>query len=138
VTIGAAVHAFTTTGGMTTATMQTIAAAAAASPGNLLVVCASASSSGSSCSAGDALANGSAIAVIYSVGKNAIRYTGDCSTPGATCAGVTADETENVDLDRVFVSRQLSEASGLEFDDNLVWISPSMLFGRLIAAGQQP
>ena len=141
VTIGAAVHTFTTAGGMTTATMPAIATAASASPGNLLLVCSEASSSNTSCSAGNALANGTAIAVIYSVGKNAIRYTGaagDCLSLGPSCAGVTADETENVDPDRVFASRQLSEASGLEFDDNLVWISPSMLFGRLIAAGQQP
>jgi prepilin-type N-terminal cleavage/methylation domain-containing protein len=113
----AGLDTFTTTGGMTTATMNTIA---------------------TSCSTGPALANGSAIAVIYSVGKNGVLYTGDCATPAATCVGVSGDETENVDLDRVFVNRPSSDAAGAEFDDMLVWISPSMLFGRLISVGQQP
>lgn len=136
----AGLDTFTTTAGMTTATMNVIATAATA--GNLLIVCPVASTSGTTCSTGPALANGSAIAVIYSVGKNGVLYTegtaGDCLAPGATCAGVSADETENVDLDRVFVSRPPSSATGAEFDDMVVWISPSMLFGRLIAAGQQP
>ena len=135
VAIGAA-DTFTTTGGMTTATMNGIATSATA--GNLLIVCSTASASATSCSAGVPLANGSAIAVIYSVGKNGVLYTGDCATPANSCVGVSADETENVDLSRVYVSRPASEAAGAEFDDMLVWISPSMLFGRLIAAGQQP
>lgn len=109
---------------------------------SLLTVCSTASTSATSCSAGIPLANGTAIAVVYSVGKNGVLYTEgtaeDCLTPGATCAGVSADETENVDLDAVFVSRPQSSAAGAEFDDMLLWISPSMLFGRLIAAGQQP
>lgn len=132
----AGLDTFTTTGGMTTATMNTIATNATA--GNLLIVCPTASTSATSCSTGPALANGSAIAVIYSVGKNGVLYTGDCATPAATCVGVSGDETENVDLDRVFVNRPSSDAAGAEFDDMLVWISPSMLFGRLISVGQQP
>lgn len=142
VQVGPTPNTFTTTGGMTNATMSAISAAAAAAPGNLLIVCATESTSATSCSGADALANGSAIAVIYSVGKNAVLYTegtpSDCLTPGPSCAGVSARETENVDLDRVFVSRPASAATGLEFDDMIVWISPSMLFGRLIASGQQP
>lgn len=136
VAIGGA-DTFTTTNGMTTATMPAIAASTA-----LLTVCSTASTSSTSCSAGIPLANGTAIAVVYSVGKNGVLYTegtaGDCTAPGATCTGISADETENVDLDPVFVSRPQSSAAGSEFDDMLVWISPSMLFGRLIAAGQQP
>lgn len=135
---GVPADTFTTTGGMTVATMTSIAAAAGGSPGALLLVCSEASASPSSCSAGNALANGSAIAVIYSVGKNGVLYTGDCTTPATSCAGISANETENVDLDNVFVNRPPSDAAGNEFDDMLVWISPSMLFGRLIAAGQQP
>lgn len=127
---------FTTTGGMTTATMNGIATSAAA--GNLLIVCSTASASATNCSAGVPLANGSAIAVIYSVGKNGVLYTGGCATPANTCVGVSVDETENVDLNRVYVSHPQSAAPGAEFDDMLVWISPSMLFGRLISAGQQP
>jgi prepilin-type N-terminal cleavage/methylation domain-containing protein len=141
VNIGGA-NTFTTTSGMTTATMFAIATAAGASPGNLLIVCSTASSSGTSCSSGVPLANGNAIAVVYSVGKNGVLYTegtaGDCLAPGNTCLGTSAEESENVDLDRVFTSRPPTDAAGSQFDDMMVWISPNMLFGRLIAAGQQP
>jgi prepilin-type N-terminal cleavage/methylation domain-containing protein len=139
--IGSTVDTFTTTSTATTGMRGATMASIAASTG-LLRVCSTASSSATSCSAGVPLANGTAIAVVYSIGKNGILYTegtaGDCLAPGATCAGISADETENVDMDRVFVSRPPSETAGAEFDDMLVWISPSMLFGRLIAAGQQP
>jgi hypothetical protein len=94
----------------------------------MLIVCSTASGNGTSCTAGVPLANGTAIAVVYSVGKNA---TDTVRTP-------TADEQENLDADRVFVSRPPSDTPGAEYDDMLIWISPSMLFGRLIAAGQQP
>jgi prepilin-type N-terminal cleavage/methylation domain-containing protein len=136
-TTNAIVTPFTTTSSPTTGMRAATMAAIAASTG-LLTVCSTASASATSCSAGVPLANGTAIAVVYSVGKNAILYTGDCLTPAASCVGVSADETENVDLDRVFTSRPPSDTPGAEFDDALVWISPSMLFGRLIAAGQQP
>lgn len=137
VNIGSTVDTFTTTSTLTTgmrgATMQAIATST-----GLLIVCSTASSSATSCSAGIPLANGTAIAVVYSIGKNGVLYTGDCATPANTCVGVSADETENVDLNRVYVTRPASETAGAQFDDMLVWISPSMLFGRLIAAGQQP
>ncbi len=139
--IGTTIDTFTTTStattGMRGATMATISASTL-----LLRVCSMASGNATSCTAGVPLANGTAIAVIYSIGKNGILYTegtaGDCLVPLATCFGVSGDETENVDLDGVFVSRPPSDTPGAQFDDMLVWISPSMLFGRLIAAGQQP
>jgi len=118
----------TATTGMRGATMAAIAASS-----SLLHVCSAASTTANSCTAGVSLANGTAIAVIYSIGKNALT-TG---VPGV----VLGDEGENVTkFDQVFVSRPPSAATATvsEFDDMLVWISPSMLFGRLIAAGQQP
>ena len=44
------------------------------------------------------------------------------------------DEAENVDNDRVFVSRPPSPAPAI-FDDLVIWVSPNILYGRMIAAG---
>lgn len=48
------------------------------------------------------------------------------------------DEVENTNNDRCFVSRPYSTKANEEFDDQLVWISPSILFNRLISAGTLP
>ncbi len=65
--------------------------------------------------------------VIYSSGKN-----------GATQPPVSADELENtttgVKFDANFVSHNLSPT----FDDVVVWISPNVLFNRMVAAGKLP
>lgn len=77
------------------------------------------------CNPGGALVN-DAVAVIYSLGKNS----------GTSGAG--ADETHNpnpqatVATDPAFVSTTLSPT----FDDNLIWISPGVLVGRMVAAGK--
>lgn len=62
-------------------------------------------------------------AVVYSTGKS----------PGA----LGADEVENLNFDRVFVARPPSPfnppAAG--FDDLVTWVSPNILYNRMIAAG---
>ena len=70
----------------------------------------------------------SAPAVIYSLGTN-----------WAT-GGTGSDEAENLDADKVFVSHVPSSAtaSNGEFDDIVVWISPNILFSRMLAAGKLP
>lgn len=79
-----------------------------------------------------ALANGSAIAVVYSLGENGPR--GDFGP----------DETENTNdhllatPDRFFVSRAAGNVTGDEYDDQLVWISPTSLLSRMLAAGALP
>jgi len=98
-----------------------------------LSVCSTASTSSSSCSVTSSILTANTPAVVYSLGKNAV--TG----------GVSADEAENpnpnsADNDKVFVSHSPS-ASGTssgEFDDLLVWMSPNILLGRLVAAGKLP
>jgi len=75
-----------------------------------------------------------AVAVIYSLGRN-----------GAT-GGASVDESHNpnpnsaVAADRAFISHIESPttAFGGEFDDLVVWMSPNVLYNRLIAAGQLP
>lgn len=70
----------------------------------------------------------SAVAIVYSLGKNG----------GGAPSG--PDEQGNVDGDRVFVSHvpSPSSAAGGEFDDLVTWISPNILYNRLIAAGRLP
>jgi hypothetical protein len=73
------------------------------------------------------LANGNAIAVVLSVGKNP-DSRGD-------------DENENLDVtgtNQVFVSRIQSDAALNPFDDMLLWVSPNVLISRLAAAGKLP
>lgn len=65
-------------------------------------------------------------AVVYSRGKNG------AAAPAGT------DEIENTNGDRVFVARTPSPASptpAAGFDDLVLWISPNILYNRLIAAG---
>ncbi len=50
----------------------------------------------------------------------------------------SADEQENNDNDNCFVSRSYNTANGSEFDDLVSWISPNILFNRMVAAGRLP
>ena len=77
------------------------------------------------CASGTDLSNNS-VAVIYSRGKNG-------GTPPSS-----ADETANGDNDRVFVSHAPTPPVPNEFDDLVIWISPNILYNRLIAAGRLP
>ena len=69
-----------------------------------------------------------AVAVIYSLGKN------------AGTGGAGADETHNPNprsitaADRAFVNAQ----QGTNFDDQIVWLSKGTLLNRMVAAGRLP
>lgn len=78
--------------------------------------------SNAECPAADRLTN-SAVAVIISAGKNG------AALPGSN------DELANwpTSNDRVFVN-----AASPGFDDIVAWISPNILFNRMIAAGRLP
>jgi prepilin-type N-terminal cleavage/methylation domain-containing protein len=81
-----------------------------------------------------------AVVVIWSIGKNG---------PDPAHGGVSADESENPNpnsgtypdptADR-FVSHEPAPegATSGEFDDLVIWLSPNILFNRLIAAGRLP
>lgn len=77
------------------------------------------------CAVGADLAK-DAVAVIFSRGKN-----------GAS-APVSADEQTNGDTDQFFVSHTPTPAGANEFDDIVVWLSPNILYNRLITAGRLP
>jgi prepilin-type N-terminal cleavage/methylation domain-containing protein len=79
------------------------------------------------CAASAGLAS-DAVAIIYSLGKN------------AGSAGSGSEENHNpnprstLTADRAFVSAQ----QGTGYDDQMVWLSKSTLFNRLVAAGRLP
>jgi prepilin-type N-terminal cleavage/methylation domain-containing protein len=72
-------------------------------------------------------------AVIVSHGKNGYgAYTPNGGPPLSTSPD--ADEADNSDPDVNFVSK----APTPTFDDLVVWISPNILFNRMVAAGKLP
>jgi prepilin-type N-terminal cleavage/methylation domain-containing protein len=71
-------------------------------------------------------------AAIVSHGKNG---AGAFNMAGGTNpAPASADEQENTDADDDFVSK----LAAADFDDSIVWISPNILFNRMISAGRLP
>jgi prepilin-type N-terminal cleavage/methylation domain-containing protein len=81
--------------------------------------------SSATCSSASTTLTTSAVAVIFSTGKN-----------GAT-GGTGADESKNLDNDRVFISHEPTPAGTAngEFDDILIWLSPSILYNRILSGG---
>jgi prepilin-type N-terminal cleavage/methylation domain-containing protein len=55
---------------------------------------------------------------------------------GQNGLGSSADELANADGDRSFVSHPPSRTN--EFDDIVIWLSPNILYNRLITAGRLP
>ena len=83
-------------------------------------------------------------AVILSHGRNGYGAT---LYSGVTFGGVSTtnvDEQKNVTGDgtgKTFIFREQSDntsTSGGEFDDLVVWLSPNILFNRMVAAGKLP
>ncbi|MBC7755782.1 MAG: type II secretion system protein [Bdellovibrio sp.] len=101
-----------------------------------LRVCASSSTFSTTCSAppisgeNNYLVN-NAVAVIFSTGQT------EALEANTLPAIVRPDETENLDTDTVFVSRDISTAAAPnEFDHLVTWISPYVLYNAMIQAGQ--
>lgn len=112
---------FTRTNGMRSASMSSIGAAT-----NMLFVCNSGTGvTATNCNTAITLAS-SVPVVVWSLG------------PNAATGGTSTDELENLDNDRIFVWKLKTEGTGSAFDDIVIWISPGMIFNRLIAAGQLP
>jgi prepilin-type N-terminal cleavage/methylation domain-containing protein len=70
-------------------------------------------------------------AVVVSHGRQS---AGAYQTSGAKLPGASGDEAENADADLTFVFR----TPGDTFDDLLIWISPSLLNSKMVAAGRLP
>ncbi|MFQ5642090.1 MAG: type II secretion system protein [Thiogranum sp.] len=48
------------------------------------------------------------------------------------------DESENTNGDRCFVEKPYNTTTGNEFDDQVIWLSPNILFNRMVSAGVLP
>lgn len=121
-TINQTSHPFTRANGMKSATLKEMASA------TLLTVCSSAVDIHNGGCPSTGVMSTSAIAVIASLGRN------------ASSGGFGVDEAENLNGDTFFIShpRRAADSPGGEFDDQLTWIAPSVLFNRMIAAGKLP
>jgi prepilin-type N-terminal cleavage/methylation domain-containing protein len=106
----------TRTDGLRSASMTSVATTV------LVSACASSTGiSGTDCGTASILTNHAPV-LLFSTGKN-----------GGTGAP-SADEAANLDADPVFVTHEPSPT----FDDLVIWLSPNILFNRMIAAGRLP
>ena len=119
--------AFTTAGGMKNAGLATLQSE--------LVVCASATgTTASSCAGAVPLTSAdqnAPPAVIWSPGKDGVNVV--TGTLGK-------DELANLDNNAVFISHVPSPADAVNgaFDDVVIWLSPNILYGQMVNAGQLP
>ena len=82
-----------------------------------------------------------AIAIVVSHGANGFGgvNTTQASPDNQMPVAVGADESENTNLDRIFVSHTPTPlGSANEFDDSVEWISANLLMNRMVSAGQLP
>lgn len=124
-TINSVSNPFTRTDGIKSATMGKIADYVEAS--GLLFVCSTATGiTGTDCGTAVPFTDKAPV-VFFSTGKNA-------------GSGAGTDESKNLDDDRIFVLHEPSPSSATngEFDDLVTWLSPNVLYNRMIAAGRLP
>lgn len=106
-----------------------------------LVVCSTAAGSSSTACAGSSeTLSQTATAVIYSLGKDWSTFgsADQLENVGGNLGGGATGTTYRIASDRVFVDRGRSDLAGSEFDDLLLWVSPSHLYGRLVETGHLP
>lgn len=80
-------------------------------------------------------------AVVVSHGKNGYGAYSELGVPAANTAAGGDDERANAQSDVNFMARPPSDNRALpggEFDDQVVWVSPNILFNRMVAAQVLP
>jgi hypothetical protein len=81
-------------------------------------------------------------AVVMSHGRNGFGAVSDLGVPVAATVAGNADERINTGAaGTAFVSRVPADnpaAPGGQFDDLVTWVSPNVLFNRMVAAGTLP
>ena len=96
------------------------------------------------CLAGTAAANiiaNNAVAVIFSMGEpraNSLRENENAGEAGAVIPSLCGAGNYPVSNDRFYYSAPIVERAGSEFDDLLIWISPNILFNKLLDANRLP
>ncbi len=114
-----------------------------------LVVCSEDSAAGTSCSAGNTLLD-KAPFILLSLGKDGNEFVttvapssdqGENAGEATVAANATGENLAyTVGNNRVFVSKDFSgvDSTAGQFDDLIVWVSPYILYSRMIEAGQLP
>lgn len=104
-----------------------------------LVVCSRASGSASACTgSGNRTLADEAVAVVHTAGRNRATFSSASETENsgeAVVGGGATGQDYRLGNDRVFVARAYDEAT---FDDVVDWLSPNVLYDRMIAAGALP
>ncbi|MFM9437470.1 prepilin-type N-terminal cleavage/methylation domain-containing protein [Janthinobacterium sp. CG_23.3] len=80
-------------------------------------------------------------ALVMSHGKNGFGASSELGVRVANASASNGDERVNAGVGTTFVSRALSDehgGAGGEFDDLVVWVSPNILFNRMVAAQRLP
>lgn len=126
--------AFSTGNGMKTTTMATLAP-------DLKVCTTTTGSSPSTCASATTTVVSNAVVVIYSMGKDwgaTPVTTEEQENQGTTLGGGPSSVNYPVANDIVFVDTDYNNSSGSEFDDLLSWLSPNILYNRMVAGGRLP
>jgi len=79
-------------------------------------------------------------AIIISHGKNGFgAYTSQGGAPMST-TGADVSEKENADVESCYMEKEidLNPSTAPTYDDVLIWIPPTILFNRMVAAGKLP
>lgn len=80
-------------------------------------------------------------AVVMSHGKNGYLGKTEENTDITNLSTTNADEQTNASVGTLFINKIVTEnttATGGEFDDLVTWLSPNILFNRMVAAGKLP
>ncbi len=104
-------------------------------------VCASATgASNTACAAANVTLADAAPMIVYSLGKDWASFSSpdQLENVGETLGGGASGTNYRVADNIVFVSRGRSQATGDEFDDQLLWLSVNSLFRRMVDAGHLP
>lgn len=79
--------------------------------------------------------------VVLSHGKNGYGSFDDLGKPLAAVPAANLSENTNATSTTTFISRTMTDNAGApegEFDDIVTWLSPYILFNRMVAAGRLP
>lgn len=82
---------------------------------------------------------GNAVVVVLSMGKHRTNLSAlENENAGEGNIGGGCVPNYPIATDRFFYSTERIEIAGNEFDDILIWISPNILYNKMLAAGQLP
>lgn len=107
---------------------------------DLKICTTSAGSSATACASNATTVAATAPAILLSMGKDWAGFTSadQQENVGTSLGGGPSGRSYAVASDIVFVTHAPSQAPGAEFDDLVTWVSPSALYGQLVAGGRLP